>query len=180
MNISHILVFVLGAFIVYRIFLRVRRNITWQPLHPGKIQVFSVVFLIIGLLFLAGGAMHTVSLVSDSAGILIGLLLAVVSASITSFEVREGRLWYRPNLWIGMLVTVLFLGRLAYRLYESYAAGAPAAGQAAASVTDRLASIGYDSQYPWASGLLLMMIAYYFTYNLILLRKGKRAPRLGS
>ncbi|KRF13550.1 CcdC protein domain-containing protein [Paenibacillus sp. Soil787] len=177
MQLQNIVFIFLGIFILYRIFLRVRRNIGWQQLNPGKMQVLTAIFFIVGLIFLIEGAFHPISLISDIAGILIGLILAYFGAVMTRFEQRDGRWYFRPNTWMGSLVTAIFFGRLIYRLYEMYTLGNLGGSQGGLTLTDRLATMGYNAESPWTSGLLLVMFAYYILYYIILLRKQKRMPQ---
>lgn len=72
---------ILAAFILFMIFRRVRRHIGWQLLHQRK-MIRTILMIIIGLLFLAGGIAHPASLT----GILIGMILAYCSAGTTRFE----------------------------------------------------------------------------------------------
>jgi hypothetical protein len=174
MQLQSIVTIILGIFILYRIFLRVRRNIGWQQLNPGKTQVLIAIYFIIGLIFLISGAFHPISLISDAAGILIGAIIAYYGADMTRFEQRDGRYYYRPSAWIGSLVTAIFLGRLIYRMYEMYLQVNLGGPQGGFSMTDRLATMGYNADAPWTSGHLLIMFAYYVTYYIILLRKQKR------
>jgi hypothetical protein len=115
-----------------------------------------------------------ISLISDTVGILIGVILAYYGAVMTRFEERDGRCYYRPSTWIGSLVTVIFLGRVLYRIYEMYTPGNLGGSQGGLTLTDRLATMGYNADAPWTSGLLLVMFAYYVMYYIILLRKQKR------
>lgn len=154
---------VIGLFLVQRIYLRVRRSIGWQTLSPRKMRIFTVIFCIVGLIFLAEGALSAISLISDAAGIGIGIALAYFGASLTRFEYREGRWHYRPNIWIGGVVSVLFLARLAYRISDLFTM----AGQ------DNMQESWKQMSGGWTSGLLLIMFAYYAIYYSILLHKQK-------
>lgn len=168
MNTQYLVILLLIAFIGYRMYLRVRRTFVWQPLKPNGLRVRTILFGIIGLLFFAesifaGGGIRAASLVSDFAGIAAGAVLAYYGAGKTLFERRGSSLHYRPNAWIGGLVTVLFLGRLLYRIYGMLqTAGDPSA----MSWSERM---GMGNA--WTSGLMLIMFAYYVTYNLLLMRK---------
>jgi len=168
-----VIIALLCLFIMYRMFNRVRRNFGWQPLNSRKMQIMIVVFTVLGLLFLAGGLSHTVSLISDAAGIILGIVLAYYGAALTHFEQRGGRWHYRPNAWIGVAVTVLFFGRLVYRFYSIYEAqpgGGWQGGLTGAGSIQTMVS-------GWSAGLLLVMFAYYAGYNLLVLRKQRQLSR---
>jgi hypothetical protein len=167
---------ILILFILYRIFKRVRRNFGWQPLNTGKMQLSAVIFLLLGAIFLFYGASHTISLISDAAGILIGGVLAYYGAITTRFEQRGGELYYRPNSWIGSTVTVLFFARLIYRFYIVFTMAPQAGGQGGQSWSSGLQSMSVG----WSSGLIFVMFAYYVAYNLLLQRKQKQQPRISN
>ncbi|TVY10906.1 hypothetical protein [Paenibacillus cremeus] len=163
---------VVGIFILYRVFLRVRRTIGWQQLNPGKMQAMAVIFSIVGLIFLVEGGVSPINLISDALGIAAGGALAYYGAMMTQLEQRgDGRWYYRPNVWIGSLVTVLFLGRLGYRFYTMYTMS-----QSGHSMAGGFNSFTGTASVSWTTGLMLIMFAYYVGYNLLLLRKKKHQP----
>jgi hypothetical protein len=166
-------VIIIAAIILFSIYRRVRRNIGWLHLNSRKIKFRTVIFLIIGLIFLAIGAFKPISLISDIVGILIGIGLAYYSGGTTRFEQRDGNWYYRPNTWIGSLVTLIFLGRLFYRFYKLYLHGNLSDMQNGQSYQN-MSNITGSS---WTTGLLLIMFAYYVYYNIILLRNLKHPSK---
>lgn len=167
-------IILIGCLVLFGIYRRVRRNIGWQQLNPGRLQVRAVIFFVMGLLFLAAGAIHPISLLSDALGVLIGLLLAYYSAGLTVYEQRDGRWYYRPNTWIGGIVIALFFGRLVYRLYTVSQLKQP--GGLPNGQPGGMSSLNSSIGNPWTAGLLLIMFAYYVVYCLILIRKHKTQP----
>lgn len=165
---SFIIILLLVAFGIYR---RVRRNVGWQLLNERRLKVRSIIFLVIGLIFLAEGAFHLVSLISDIIGIGLGAALAYYGAGLTRYEQRKGNWFFMPNTWIGIGVIVLFLGRLAYRLYIVFTMEKTIA--ASHGTTPPNMSTFSNS---WTSGLLLIMFAYYVFYYTIVIRKHKDFP----
>jgi len=175
---SYNIIFII-ALVLWVIYRRVRRNIGWQHLNQRKMLIRVVLFLIIGLMFFAGGIFHPVSLISDIVGIILGIILAYYGSFITSFERREDRLYYRPNIWIGSIVTFLFLARLIYRFYGIFAGGGLAKiQQIQQGQPNDFQNFGYAVGTSWTSGLLLIMFAYYIFYYLILLKKQKQISHL--
>ncbi|CAG7653765.1 hypothetical protein ACFQI7_31230 [Paenibacillus allorhizosphaerae] len=168
-----IIIMLLCLFVMYRMFRRVRRNIGWQQLEPGKMRLFTVIFSVIGMLLLIEGAFYATSLISDAIGILLGLMLAYYGAALTRFEQRGGRWHYRPNTWIGVAVTVLFFGRLIYRFYDMYSMPQGGGVQGGLTLAGKLQTMVSG----WTAGLLLVMFAYYVGYNLLILRKQKQLSR---
>ena len=43
--------------------------------------------------------------------ITMGIILAYYSSAMTYFEQRDGRWYYRPNLWFGGTVIAIFMAR---------------------------------------------------------------------
>jgi hypothetical protein len=172
MNQHSYTIIVIIALILFSIFRRVRRNIGWQKLKKGNLVFRTILFFIIGMVFLAEGIYHPISLISDVVGILLGIILAYYGVTLTSFEKREGLLFYRPNIWIGSLVTVLFLGRLVYRFYDLFTSGA--LGGLQQGPTKGLQNMGYAFGNSWTAGLILIMFGYYSIYYALLLKKQKQ------
>lgn len=154
----------IGVFIVYRLYRRVRRTFGWQTLNLAKMRIFTVILSVLGLVFLAEGFLHPVSLISDLIGIALGFALAYYAAGLTRFE-RRGAQWaYLSNPWIGGLVTVLFFGRLAYRVFDMVQYG----------FSQNMSVQLQHMAGSWTSGLMLIMFAYYIAFNMLLLGKQKR------
>ena len=162
MNTQIIIFALLVIFILNRVYRRLRRNFGWQPLNSRRLQVSTVIMTVLGFVLLISGSSHISSLISDIAGTALGIVLATCSAAMTRFERREGQLHYMPNLWIGMIVTLLFLVRFLFRFYVAFT-------QTGVSSTEQWQGITGG----WTAGLMFVMISYYATYNLFLLRKQK-------
>jgi drug/metabolite transporter (DMT)-like permease len=163
MQIKVVFIALIALFILYRIYLRLRRNVGWQWLNSRRLQVSTAVLTLLGITMVALGASRTSSLISDAAGIVIGLILAYYGSATTRFNQREKRLYYLPNTWIGAIVTALFFGRILYRIYD-------------AATLSRVHSTG-EAQVifgGWSAGLMLVMVSYYVAYNLFLLRKQRQ------
>jgi hypothetical protein len=118
---------------------------------------------VIGGIFIAGSGFRTVSVISDIVGIGIGAALGITGAAMTAFERRGTELYFKANVWIGGIVTVLFVGRFVYRMYEMM-------------TVDQLDSQSFNyaaGGSSWASGLMLIMFAYYVVYYVLLMRRSK-------
>ncbi|SEO81696.1 hypothetical protein [Paenibacillus sp. OV219] len=149
-------------FVGYRIFRRVRSNFSWSALRPRRLGFRMVLFAAVGVLFMVESGFTAVSVVSDMLGIVLGVVLGLVGASMTSFERRGAELHYKANVWIGSIVTALFIGRFAYRMY-----GIMTMPQDQSSYNFATGGSG------WSSGLILIMFAYYVVYYAFLMSKGK-------
>jgi hypothetical protein len=148
----------IGALVVFGIVRRLRRTFGRQPVQLGRIWVR------IGLLALAGGLIVATSVTRGAetlealiAGLACGALLAYFGLRHTRFEVTpEGR-FYTPHTYIGLAVTLLFLGRLAYRfLYFGTGANGMFGG-------DPNAAVAYQRS-PLTLGIFAVLIGYYVLF----------------
>lgn len=103
----------LMAFVVWR---RVRTQFGRQPIQRKRMTVRIAIFALIGALMALSG-LHDMRLLEGLlGGMLGGALLGLAGLRLTRFERREdGSDGYIPNPWIGAVLTMLLIGRLAYR-----------------------------------------------------------------
>lgn len=160
---------VISSLVVWRVYRRVRRNIGRQPFQPRRLWVRIGIFGLISVL-LAGLSLEQIRvLLGLAAGLVPGMVLAWFGLRLTRFEVTvEGR-FYTPNLYVGLVLSLLMVGRLVYRLTLLYGpsrtAGQPAPAQ--------------FMQSPLTMFIFGLMAGYYIVYYLGVLvqcRKLKPAP----
>jgi hypothetical protein len=176
MNQHSYMFIIIIVLICFSIFRRVRRNIGWQPFNQGSMLFRIALFSVIGIIFFTIEIGHPISLISDIVGIIIGCILAMYSISITTFEQREGHLFYRPNIWIGSIVTVMFLVRFIYRFYGIFTGGTVSGLQQ--GQTSGMQNIGDVLGNSWTTGFMMIMFAYYVSYNCFLLKKQKQKSKI--
>ncbi|QNK03247.1 DUF1453 domain-containing protein [Dyella telluris] len=113
-NMIYALMLPLMAFMVWR---RVRRSFGRQPIQRRRMMARMVILSVIGGLTALGGLHNPRLLEGLLGGALAGAALGIVGLRLTRFE-RDaaGNDRYIPNAWIGGLLTVLLVGRLAWRL----------------------------------------------------------------
>jgi hypothetical protein len=105
----------IGGVMAWSIYRRIRRNIGQQRLRPVRITISIVIFSLVSLLFLAL-AIHDMRLLAGiGGGLALGAGLGFVGLKLTRFETTDAGHFYTPNTYIGVGLSVLFLGRLAYR-----------------------------------------------------------------
>ncbi len=150
----------LVAFALYR---RLRRSFGRQPVTPKRMTARIVLLCVVSVVLLMGSSPTSTSLGAASAGLVLGVALAVVGLRLTTFEVTAAGKFYVPNKWIGLAVTALFLGRLAGRLFTL----SERATQAAAG-TSPLAGI---QRSPLTLGLFFLLAGYYTAYYAGVLKK---------
>jgi hypothetical protein len=166
------------VFIVYR---RVRRNFGRQLLRPGPVFVRSLFLAIVAAFLLFAGLAGGGAASPAGWGVLLGLaaggILGEVGLSMTAFETIEGKHWYTPHPGIGLALTALMLGRLAYRFF---AVPTTAVGVTAAASP----LLGNLQRSPLTLGIAGLLLGYYLVYNVGLLRMARRRDgeraRMGS
>jgi hypothetical protein len=161
------LIAVLAVLLVYR---RLRRSFGPQRIRPVRMNVR------IGILILLGGSLLPLAvrsnqfLLAELAGLVAGVALGVWGARRTRFQTRDGQLHYVPHTYTGIVVSLLLVGRLAYRLVIFYSMG-----RASSS-----ADYGQDFtsptmvKSPFTVALLFVVIGYYVCYYSMVLWKSKR------
>jgi hypothetical protein len=157
---------VFGALIAFSIYRRVRRNIGRQPLQPGRMQ-FRIVFLsMIGAL-IAFGASRDINLLGALlAGVAGGAVLGWFGLRHTKFEATGQGNFYTPHTYIGLAVSALLLGRVAYRVLAIY----PSMQAAHQANEDPFASF---QRSPLTLAILGVVIGYYICYFIGVLRRNR-------
>jgi len=106
-----------GGLIAWSIYRRVRRNIGRQKLRPRRITVSIVILSVVSILFLSMSLQQLHLLLGISGGLLLGALLGFVGLRLTRFETTDEGHFYTPNTQIGVALSLLFIGRMAYRFW---------------------------------------------------------------
>jgi hypothetical protein len=149
----------LMAFAVWR---RVRSQFGRQPIRRRRMVARITIFAVIGVLVSLTGLHDPRLLEGLLCGAAIGAVLGLVGLRLTRFErSADGSDGYIPNPWIGGLLTVLLIARLAWRFVvlmpqlgsASVGASAPAIGNSPLTLLVFGLLIGYYVTY--FSGLLV-------------------------
>jgi hypothetical protein len=109
--------------VVWRLYSRVKRNIGRQHLTKWRPWVTMTIFPLIIILISLGGVSNPMKMLGMAAGIVAGVVLGVFGTRHTKFESTPAGIFYTPNAHIGIALSVIFIGRLAYRLYQVYPDG---------------------------------------------------------
>jgi hypothetical protein len=96
--------------------------------------------------------------------------MGVWGARRTRYRTYDGELHYVPHTYTGVVVSLLFIGRLVYRIAELYSMR-PVTG--AMSHTEGFAPPAMV-RTPATVGLLFLLIGYYVCYYSMVLWKSKR------
>jgi hypothetical protein len=97
---------------------RIRRHFGWQPWRPVR-NILRITLLSVLILLLGWAAWYMPHVVPGMlGGALAGAALGVFGLKHTRIDMRDGRCGYVPNPWIGGVLSVLLIGRLAWRWYS--------------------------------------------------------------
>jgi hypothetical protein len=152
---SPIVAALLVPFIMWRVYQRIKRLMVRQRSQPWRHRVAVILFPVLMVLLGVNALANPLALAGMAAGIAAGAALGVLGLRRTTYERIGGACFYTPDAHIGVLVSMLFLGRLLYRGYEFYML-APAQQQDFSSSPLTLMVFGVLAGYytMYAAGLL--------------------------
>ncbi len=159
---SYLIILPLLALIVWR---RVGRQFGRQRIRRKRMIARIVIFAFVAGLLALSGFRHLALAEGLFGGVLIGGAIGLVGLQLTRFEVDPVKGdCYVPNPWIGALLTVLLLGRLAWRLVVVW----PQMQQASVLATAHdpvmpMQPMGYASS-PLTMLVIGLLVGYYIVY----------------
>jgi hypothetical protein len=159
---SPLLPYAFTAGIGWMYYRRIRRQFGRQPWQPRRTMVrIALLSLVLASLVLAGIFVpHAAWAVT--AGLAVGLGLGFYGVSLTSVDLVDGNRSYLPNPWIGGALSLLLIGRLAWRFLHG-------------GFMQQQASTGAS---PLTLGFAATLIGYYLTYSIVLVVRMRRlAPQ---
>jgi hypothetical protein len=146
---------ILVPLVAWRLYARFRRMVGRQRLSRVRPWITLTVFPALVVL-LAGLSRERVDALAWLAGALVmGAVLARYGLARTVFEATPRGLYYTPHAPLGIALTVLFAGRILYRVYEVISAG-PAAADFTRS--------------PLTAAVFGLLAGYYVAYAIGLVR----------
>lgn len=150
----------LYAWAAYR---RIRRNIGRQPFQPTRLGVRIAILTLVGggFLFAAAAGPASAAMEAGLGGLVLGAVLGFVGLRLTRFESTPEGFFYTPNVYIGVGLSALFIGRLIYRFLvvgQVTAASAAAAGQPGAN------PLAVITANPLTLAIFTLLVGYYVTY----------------
>lgn len=163
--------YLLAALVVFAVYRRLRRSFGRQALRPARLTLRIVVLAVLACSMLTLTLGSVQFLAAEFSGAALGLGLGVWGAQRTRFLMHDGRLHYVPHTYTGIAVSLLFVGRLAYRLVQVYMGGHAPHGGADPS---RALAGSSMLKSPLTVGILFVLVGYYVCYYGWLLWKSKR------
>ncbi len=165
--------FLFAALFVFLIYRRFRRNFGRQPLRPIRMQIrIAILILVAGLLMptVFRSASFGLAMI---AGVAAGVALAIWGASRTRYLRISHQLYYVPHTYTGVAVSLLFVGRLVYRVIQVYT-NAHATGAIEPDPSKQALIPASMLTSPLTLGLFFVLMGYYVCYYSIVLWKSKR------
>lgn len=101
--------------IAWGIHRRLRRNVGRQKRRPVRMMISIVMFAFASAVLLTLSLGIPKLMLGIGGGLGIGVALGFVGLRLTQFETTAEGHFYIPNTKIGIALSLLFLGRLAYR-----------------------------------------------------------------
>lgn len=161
-----------AIFVAWAIYRRVRRNIGRQRVQPTRMRFRMIVLGVVGALALAASARNVELVAALAAGIVGGVALAWLGLRHTKFETTPQGSFYTPHTWIGLAVSALLLGRIAYRFMVVYPV-AHAASQVGAN------PFAAYQKSPLTLAIFGVVVGYYIAYYGGVLIRSKNATAVG-
>ena len=158
----------LAVLLIYR---RFRRSFGRQPIRPIRMWIRIVLLIVLSCSLLPLAFKSGQFLVAELAGAMAGLALGFWGARHTRYATYEGRLHYVPHTYTGIAVSLLFIGRLVYRIVEWYGENGALGGALNASQGIAPAPM---VRSPLTVGLIFVVVGYYVCYYAMVLWKSKR------
>jgi hypothetical protein len=152
------------ALVAWRIYTRVRRLVGRQQLSRFRPWVSVILFPLLILFLLLGSVAYAAGALAELAGVAIGIALGIYGIRSTSFENTQAGLYYTPNAHIGIALSLLIVGRVAYRVVQLYLS--------TASFTEQPVNL---ARSPLTLLIIGTVAGYYATYAFGLLRWRRKA-----
>lgn len=99
---------------------RFRQHVGKQALKTKTVIVRVVFYCLFTLVFAVLSFGNSKLLLGWFAGVLTGVPIAYVGYKLTQFENTPSGRFFTPNPWLGMTMSLIFIGRLAYRMAMIY------------------------------------------------------------
>ena len=136
---------------------RIRRSFGRQPWQPKRTIARLVLVSLVMLALVAAAVFLPHVGPGITLGAVTGAVLGVFALRHTRDEIVEGKRYYTPNPWIGGGLTLLLLGRLAWRWSQGGFANGAQMGSQASPLTMGIAATLIAYAVVYSSGLHIRM-----------------------
>jgi len=160
---SQIAPFLFAALVVFAVYRRLRRSFGRQLLRPGRMTLRMVLLTVVGCALTPMALRSAQFLWAELGGAALGIGLGLWGAERTRFLMYRERLHYVPHTYTGIAVSLLFLGRLVFRMVQAYTSAHAAQTFAPTSMV----------RSPLTVGILFVLVGYYVCFYGRVLWKSK-------
>ncbi|HET7593353.1 MAG TPA: DUF1453 domain-containing protein [Rhodanobacteraceae bacterium] len=157
---------VIAPLVVWQMYYRMRRNFGRQPIRPGRMWTRVGLLCGVSMLVALAGIRDPRLAEGLALGLLGGAVLGIVALRLTRFEIDGVNDCYFPNVWIGLALTTLLVGRLLYRFMVAWP------GMSNVAAGGAYASLQHS---PLTLGIVGLLFGYYIAYYAGLLLHHRRA-----
>jgi hypothetical protein len=165
--------FLFAVLVVFAVYRRLRRSFGRQLLRPARMTIRIVLLTVIACALMPLALRSQQFLGAEIVGAALGIGLGVWGAQRTRFVMAGERLHYVPHTYTGIAVSLLFLGRLVYRIVQVYTAlHAHAAGAYSADPSQAMGPASMVRS-PLTVGIFYVLVGYYLYYYGWVLWKSK-------
>jgi hypothetical protein len=105
----------------WRVYARFRRAVGRHRLSKVRPWITLAIFSLLVVFLAYAARTHVDRLEWLAGGLASGTLLALYGLRLTQFEPAAEDLFYTPNAYLGIAMSLLFLGRILFRLVEVFA-----------------------------------------------------------
>jgi hypothetical protein len=156
---STVTLVVLIPLILWRVYARFRRMVGRQRLSRVRPWITLAIFPSLVLLLGLAARSHPERLWWLAGGLILGSMLGVFGLRRTRFEPTPKGLFYTPNAHLGIALSLLFVGRIIYRVAEVY-------------LLDPSSAHGMDdfARSPLTLAVFGLLAGYYIAYAVGLVR----------
>jgi hypothetical protein len=168
---SRIWPYAIAGIAVLLIYRRFRRSFGRQPMRPARMWIRIVLLIVLSCSLLPLAFKSGQFLLAQLAGAIAGTALGFWGARHTRYATYQGRLHYVPHTYTGIAVSLLFIGRLVYRIVEWYGENRALGGALDASQGIAPPPM---MRSPLTVGLIFVVVGYYVCYYAMVLWKSKR------
>ena len=167
--------YLIAALVVFAIYRRFRRSFGRQPMRPGRMTARIVLLAMVACALLPLALSSVQFLTAELVGAGLGVGLGLWGAERTRFVMFRDKLHYVPHTYTGIAVSLLFLGRVVYRLVQVYSTLHTAHPSAvnAADPSNVFGSPGMVRS-PQTVGIYFVLMGYYVCHYGLVLWKSKR------
>jgi len=164
--------FLFAILVVFAVYRRLRRSFGRQLLRPTRLTIRVVLFTVIVFALMPLALRSQQYLGAEIVGAALGIGLGIWGAQRTRFVMVGERLHYVPHTYTGIAVSLLFLGRLVYRIVQVYSVAHPAHGAYPAVPSQAMGPASMVSS-PLTVGVFYVLAGYYLYYYGWVLWKSK-------